>query len=111
VIVHTSRRFTIGLAAWGRVKVEHFKKNIFGNFKPERADLEVEGTVFVKFIGFDPVPFDVADSKDDVKSVAAAHGDGGITVVGIRFVEGCGGVQNNIALRACSCVGIRPFGF
>ncbi len=110
-IIHTSRRFTIGVFAYGRVKVEHFKKNIFGNFKPERADLEVEGTVFTKFIGFDPVPFDIADSKDDAKSVAATHGAGGITIVSVPFVEGCGGVQNNFALRACSCSGTLPFGF
>lgn len=110
-VVHTSRRFSIGVFAYGRVKVEHFKKNVFGNFKPEPADLEVEGRVFVKFIGFDPVPFEISDSKDDRKSVAATHGDGGITIVAIRYVEGCGGVQNNNLLRACSCLGILPFGF
>lgn len=110
-VVHSSRRFTIGVLAFGRIKVEHFKKNIFGNFKPERADLETAGRVFVKFIGFDPVPFDVGDAKDDVKSVAATHGDGGITIVSIPFVEGCGGVQDNFVLQACSCSGRLPFGF
>lgn len=110
-VVHTSRRFTIGVFAYGRVKVEHFRRNVFGNFKPEKADLEVEGRVFVKFIGFDPVPFNIADSKDDTKSVAATHGDGGITVVAVRYVEGCGGVQDNFLLQACSCSGILPFGF
>lgn len=108
---HTSRRITILFVAWGRVKVELFKKNILGNFKPDRGDLEVEGTVFVKFIGNDPVPFDVADAKDDVKQVAGAHPGGGITIVTIPFVEGCGGVQNNGALRACSCAGTLPPGF
>ena len=108
---HTSRRFTIGVFAYGRIKVEHFKKNVWGDFNPDRADLEVEGRVFVKFIGFDPVPFNIADAKDDVKSVAATHASGGITVVAYRYVEGCGGVQNNGALRACSCSGILPFGF
>lgn len=107
---HTSRRFSIGFFAFGRVKVEHFKKNLAGDFKPERADLEVEGTVFVKFPFFDPVPFAVADSKDNAKSVAASHVDGGLTIVTIPFVEGCGGVQNNSLLRACSCVGVRPLG-
>ncbi|HEY0371682.1 MAG TPA: hypothetical protein VGD79_06750 [Thermoanaerobaculia bacterium] len=110
-IVHTSKRFTIGVFAFGRIKVEHFKKNFWGNFKEERADLETDGRVFVKFIGFDPVPFNIGDSKDDTKSVAATHGDGGITIVAIRFVEGCGGVQDNFVLQACSCKGILPFGF
>jgi hypothetical protein len=110
-IVHTSRRFTIGVYAFGRIRVEHFKKNIFGKFKPEDADLEVEGRVFVKFIGFEPVPFDVSASANDVELVQAKHSDGGITVIGIPFVEGCGGVRNNGALQACSCVGTLPFGF
>lgn len=110
-VVHKSRRFTIGVIAYGRVQVEHFKKNIFGTFKPERADLEVEGTVFVKFAGFDPVPFPVSDSKDDAKSVAATHGDGGWTVITIPYVEGCGGVSGNNVLQACSCAGALPFGF
>jgi hypothetical protein len=110
-VVHTSTRFTIGVIAFGRVKTELFKKNVFGNFKPDRGDLEVEGRVFAKFIGFDPVPFDVSDSKDNTKSVAASHGAGGITIVSVPFVEGCGGVQNNGALHACSCSGTLPFGF
>ena len=65
----------------------------------------------MKFIGQDPVSFDVADAKDDVRQVAAARAGGGITIVTIPFVEGCGGVQNNFALRACSCAGTRPQGF
>jgi hypothetical protein len=110
-IRNSSLRFTIGVLAFGRVQTELFKRNVFGNFKPDRADLEAEGRVFVKFIGFDPVPFDVSNSKDNVKSVSATHGDGGITIVSIPFVEGCGGVQNNGVLQACTCAGTLPFGF
>ena len=106
---HTSRRFSVGVLAFGRVKVEHFKKNFWGNFRGERADLEVEGTVFVEFEGFEPVEFQIGDAKDDVKSVAATHGSGGMIVVSYPYVEGCGGVQNNGALRACSCSGFEPF--
>ena len=53
---HASRRGSIGILAFGRVSVEHFKRSL-GIFWRTRADLEVEGTVFVEFEGFDPAPY------------------------------------------------------
>ncbi|MGZ5474843.1 MAG: hypothetical protein ACXWG4_12875, partial [Thermoanaerobaculia bacterium] len=95
-VVHTSRRHSLIVYAWGRVKVEHFKKNSSGTFKLSKADLlEVEGNVTAQTAGFDPVIFPVFDSKETAKSVAQSHRTGGLSVFAIPFVEGCGGVPNS----------------
>lgn len=108
-IMQTSRRLRLGFFVSGRIKVEHYKRNLFGKYKPNRADrLEVSGTVFTQEAGFDPVAFPVSDTKDDAKQVAASHKEGGLTLVSLPFVEGCGGVPNS-ALFACTCSGIPPF--
>ena len=108
-VVHTSSRHTLVLLAWGRVKVEHFKRNILGNFDLRKADrLRVEGTIFFdEGSPLGPFSVDVADDKEDVKRVAASQPHGGITIVRVPFVEGCGGVPGT-ALQACSCLGIQP---
>jgi hypothetical protein len=108
-IKKTSRRREFGFLVWGRIQVDHFKRNIFGKYNRSKADrLEVSGTVFTKEAGFDPVAFPVSDTKDDVKQVAASHTEGGLTLVSVPFVEGCGGVPSS-ALFACTCSGIQPF--
>jgi len=108
-IVQSSRRHSLIVGAWGRVKVEHFKRNASGKWKPFKADhLEVQGNVFIKEVGFDPVEFAISDSKDDAKSVAQSHAHGGLTVVAVPFVEGCGGVGANSVLWACTCSGTPP---
>jgi hypothetical protein len=108
-VVHTSHRHTLGFVAWGRVKVEHFKRNLLGNYELKRADkLRVEGTIFFKdSTQFDPFSFDVADEKEDAKRVAASKPYGGIIIATVPFVEGCGGVPGT-ALWACSCSGVQP---
>jgi len=108
-VVHTSARHTLALIAWGRVKVEHFKRNILGNFDLRRADtLQVQGTVFFDDGSpFSPFSLEAFDQKEDVKRVAAGRTFGGITIVRVPFVEGCGGVPGT-ALQACSCSGLQP---
>src|SRR5262245_7044825 len=68
-VVHTSKRHTLVVYAWGRVKVEHFKRGLTGNFDLKRADrLRVEGTIFFNdSSAFDPFSFDVADEKENAK--------------------------------------------
>jgi hypothetical protein len=71
--------------------------------------LEVQGNIFVEQAGFDdgvedPFLLVASDSKDNVKSVAAHRGYGGIVIASVPFVEGCGGVPGSI-LQVCSCTG------
>lgn len=108
-VVHTSKRHTLAVIAWGRVKVEHFKRGLNGNYDLKKADkLQVEGTVFVHDLGSGAeFSRDVADAKETAKSVAASYVYGGLTIVAIPFVEGCGGVPGT-ALWACSCSGVQP---
>jgi len=108
-IVHTSRRHSLVVLAWGRVKVEHFKRGLNGKYDAKRADkLQVEGAVTVdELSSLDPFTVQVADAKEDAKRVAASYIYGGLTIVKIPFVEGCGGVPGT-ALWACSCSGIQP---
>jgi hypothetical protein len=108
-VVHTSRRHTLVVLAWGRVKVEHFKRNLAGNYELKKADkLQVEGTIFFKATSA-PEPFsvDVGDEKEDAKRVAAFQPHGGVEIVSVPFVEGCGGVPGTL-LWACSCIGAQP---
>ncbi len=108
-ILTQSKRRNFAVTVWGRVKVDHFKKNLFGNFKLEKADrLEVEGTVFLKVAGFDVTEHAIADVKYDAKGMAASYAYGGLTVASVPFVEGCGGVGPNSILWACTCSGTLP---
>src|SRR6185295_5851373 len=62
-VLHSSIRHNLGVATWGRSKVEHFKRKLNGKWKATKADhLEVEGTVIIKEAGFDPSVFSVSDS-------------------------------------------------
>jgi len=104
-ITHTSRRHSLVVYAWGRVKVEHFKKKSDGSWEKAKADrLEVEGNVTVKQSGFDPVTIPVFDSRENKDSVAQSHRSKGLTIFAVPFVEGCGGVPNSL-LQTCSCSG------
>jgi hypothetical protein len=106
-VVHTSRRHSLGFFGWGRSKVEHFKRNIFGNFKPERAGrLEVDAFVITQEGDDNPV-FNIVttDTKEDAKQIALTVTEGGIHLVRILFVKGCGGVPGDETLTACSCSG------
>ena len=108
-IVQTSRRYNYALGATGRVKVEHFKKNVWGNWNLSKADrLEVEGTVFVKFPGWSPFVFDVSDVEYDKKNAAASHTDFGVPGVSVPYVEGCGGTSQISVLYVCTCSGTEP---
>ena len=111
-VVQTSRRITIGFYVWGRIKAEHFKKNIAGKYKDKDADqLEVSGRVIIQEASFNPVETQVFKIKEDARRVSAGASEGGITLVKVHFVEGCGGDSNNSALFACTCWGELPFGF
>ena len=109
-IVNKSRRYNYVFSATGRVQVEHFKKNVFGNWKPEKADqLQVEGEVFVKFPGWSPFVFPVFAITYDAKTAVKGHTVGfGIPSATVPYVEGCGGISPISALYACTCNGTEP---
>jgi len=109
-VVNTSRRWNYVFSATGRVKVEHFKKSITGNWNASKADrLEVEGEVFVKFPGWSPFVFPVSMVEYDVKNTAKAHTVAfGIPAATIPYVEGCGGTSKISALYVCTCTGTEP---
>jgi hypothetical protein len=105
-VKHTSNRHSLVAYAWGRVITEHFKKDGSGNWKPAKADrLEVQGTIFFHQAGFDPFSVTASDLKYTAKSVAANRRFGGIAIVAVPFVEGCGGIGQNSPLFVCSCSG------
>ena len=107
-VVHKSRRYQLAFRGWGRIKVEHFKKNFFGNFNHERADLlEVEGRAFLQKPNGLPLEVELFDIREDARHVADSVAD---RFSDVPYVEGCGGVPNNSALRACTCSGQLPFG-
>jgi hypothetical protein len=48
-VIHKSRRHVILAVAWGRIQLEHYKKNASGKFKLSKADrLEVSGDVLAR---------------------------------------------------------------
>ena len=109
-IVHKSRKFnTFISAAFATITVEHFEKNVFGNFKRRPADtLEVQGTCgFVQANFEETFTFDLFKTKDDVKEVSATRAFGILGLFRVKFVEGCGGVPGT-ELFACSCLGELP---
>ena len=111
-IVHKSRRHRILLVAWGRIRLEHFRRRISGKYKPEKADrLETSGTVIVARLQQDPVGFPISETKDDTKQVDAAHPAPNDSPDVIPFVEGCGSAVSSGIGTVCSCSGEIPFGF
>jgi len=111
-MVQTSRRHSLAVIVWGRIRAEHFKKNLSGKYKPEKADLlEVSGRVIIQAPDFDPVETPLFDIKTTARHVAAGKSEGGLGIWKVPFVEGCGGDSNNSALFACTCSGELPFGF
>jgi hypothetical protein len=108
-VTHTSRRHSLALYGWGRIKVEHFRRNIFGNFKPNRAGrLEVEGFVATTEEG-NTILVLLSETKDDARQVSAQASEGGLHLITIPYAEGNGGVTGNSALQAFSCSGVFPF--
>jgi hypothetical protein len=111
-IVHKSRRHRLLLVAWGRIRLEHFRKNFFGNYKPAKADrLQTTGTVIVDKLLEDPVGFPISETEDDTKQVEVAHAAPNQSPDVIPFVEGCGSAVGSGIGTVCSCSGEIPFGF
>ena len=111
-ITHKSRRHRILMVAWGRIRLEHFRRNVFGKYKPAKADrLETSGTVIVAKLLQDPVAFQISETKDDTKQVDAAHSATADSRDVIPFVEGCGSADSSGIGTVCSCSGAIPFGF
>jgi hypothetical protein len=111
-IVHKSRRHKILLVAWGRIRLEHFRRNITGKYKTAKADrLETSGTVIVDKLLEDPVGFPISETKDDTRQVDAAHPAPADSLDVIPFVEGCGSSTGSGIGTVCSCSGEIPFGF
>ena len=107
-VVNKSSRVNAGLVVWGRVKVEHFKRSVTGNWNLDRANyLEVDGTVYLT-VGNNDTAHPIGDAKNDAKRVAATFVYGGTFSGTIPFVEGCGGVGPGSSLWACSCSGALP---
>lgn len=111
-IVHKSRRHRILFVAYGRIRLEHFRRNIFGKYKPAKADrLETSGTVIVDKLLEDPVGFPISETEDDTKQVEVAKSALADSPDVIPFVEGCGSATGSGIGTVCSCSGEIPFGF
>ena len=111
-IVHKSRRHKILAVAWGRIRLEHFRRNSSGKYKPAKADrLQTSGTVIVDKLLEDPVGFPISETKDDTRQVDAAHPATADSPDVIPFVEGCGSAAGSGIATVCSCSGTIPFGF
>lgn len=109
-VTHKSRRHVILAVAWGRIQLEHYKKNTSGKFKLSKADrLETSGSVLV--IDPDEIPLFViiSDTKDDAKQVAAAHAEPGVSLNKIPFAGGCGTATGSGIGEICSCSGAVQF--
>jgi hypothetical protein len=108
-ITHKSRRHVILAVAWGRIQLEHYKKNVWGKFRLSKADqLEVSGDVFVTREGEIPTFVLISDTKDDAKQVAAAHGEPAISLNVIPLAEGCGTAVGSGIAQVCSQSGSIP---
>jgi hypothetical protein len=110
-VVQTSRRHSIAIEVFGRIKAVHFKKNLAGNYKHEKTDLmEVQGRVIIQQPGFNPVETQLFKAKEDAWRVSRGAREGGAGVE-MPFIESCGGDSNNSGLFICTCSGELPFGF
>ena len=109
-VIHKSRRHVILAVVWGRIQLEHYKKNVWGKFRLSKADrLETSGSVLV--IDPDEIPLFViiSDTKYDARQVAAAHGEPGVSLDKIRFAGGCGTAAGSGIGEICSCSGAVQF--
>lgn len=108
-VTHKSRRHVILAVAWGRIQLEHYKKNIFGKFRLAKADrVEVSGDVLVAREGENLLFVLISDTKDDAKQVAAAHGEPAISLSVIPLAEGCGTAVGSGVGEVCSHSGGLP---
>jgi hypothetical protein len=108
-ITHKSRRHVILAVAWGRIQLEHRKKNVFGKFRLSKADrLEVSGDVLVAREGENLLFVLISDTKDDAIQVAAAHGEPAISLSVIPLAEGCGTAVGSGIAEVCSHSGGLP---
>lgn len=108
-ITHKSRRHVILAVAWGRIQLEHYKKNVWGKFRLSPADrLEVSGDVLVTRQNEIPTFVLISDTKDDAKQVAAAHGEPAISLSVIPRVTGCGTAAGSGIPEICSRSGSIP---
>jgi hypothetical protein len=108
-ITHKSRRHVILAVAWGRIQLEHYKKNVFGKFKLSKADrLETSGDVLVAREDEIPTFVLISDTKDDAKQVAASHGEPAVSLSVIPLAEGCGTAVGSGISEICSRSGALP---
>jgi hypothetical protein len=111
-IVHKSRRHVILLVAYGRIRLEHFRRNIFGNYRTAKADrLQTQGLVIVDKVVADPVGLPVSETKDDTRQVDAQRSTFAESPDVIPYVDGCGSSVGSGIGTVCSCSGELPFGF
>jgi hypothetical protein len=108
-VTHKSRRHVILAVAWGRIQLEHYKKNVWGKFKLSKADrVEVSGDVLVTREDETPTFVLISDTKDDAKQVAASHGEPAISLSVIPLAEGCGTAVGSGISEICSRSGAIP---
>jgi hypothetical protein len=108
-VTHKSRRHVILAVAWGRIQLEHYKKNVWGKFRLSKADrVEVSGAVLVTRQDEIPTFVLISDTKDDEKQVAASHGEPAISLSVIPLAEGCGTAVGSGISEICSSSGAVP---
>jgi hypothetical protein len=108
-VTHKSRRHVILLVAWGRIQLEHRKKNVWGKFRLSKADrLEVSGDVLVAREGENLLFVLISDTKDDAVQVAASHAEPAISLSVIPLAEGCGTAVGSGIGEVCSQSGAVP---
>ena len=108
-VTHKSRRHVILLVAWGRIQLEHRKKNVWGKFRLSKVDrLEVSGDVLVAREGENLLFVLISDTKDDAVQVAASHGEPAISLSVIPLAEGCGMAVGSGIGEVCSHSGGLP---
>lgn len=87
-----------------------FKKNIFGNFKVEKADrLRVDAQFFVTGV-IAPEVLDRSKEQTDTKRVTITLFpaiDIGNAITDLH-TEGCGTATDQVVIQACACTGPRP---
>ena len=108
-ITHKSRRHVVLLVAWGRIQLEHRKKNVWGKFRLSKADrVETDGDVLVAREGENLLFVLISDTKDDAFQVAAAHAEPAVSLSVIPLAEGCGTAVGSGIAEICSHSGAVP---
>jgi hypothetical protein len=108
-ITHKSRRHVILAVAWGRIQLEHYKKNVWGKFRLSKADrVETSGDVLVTREDEIPTFVLISDTKDDAKQVAASHGEPAISLSVVPRAAGCGTAVGSGIAEICSVSGSIP---